>query len=445
MPSQPHALTEAVLAAARAAGADAADALVIESASLAVNRRLGRIDRLERAESVDLGLRVFLGRRHAVVATGNLSREGLARAAEQAVGIARAVPEDAFAGLAESDAISREVPDLGLDADDEPDVETLLERAAQAEDTALAGARITNSEGAEASWSASTITLAATNGFVGSYRRSSHSLSVSVVAGEGTAMERDYDYATRVRGDALPDPASIGRNAADRAARRLGAVKVKSQAVPVVYDPRVANSLVGHVLSAINGSAVARRTTFLQDRMGELVLGPGISIVEDPFLEGGRRSRPFDAEGLGPSPRRLIDKGVLTSWLLDLSTARQLGLASTGHAVRSVGSNPSPSASNVMMEAGRISRDVLLADIKEGLYVTEMIGMGLNLLTGDYSRGASGFWIENGQLAFPVSEITIAGNLKDMFQHMTPADDLEIRYGIDAPTVRIDGLTIAGR
>ncbi|WGF89957.1 TldD/PmbA family protein [Marinivivus vitaminiproducens] len=445
MSVQPYALTESVLAQARAAGADAADVLLIESASLAVNRRLGRIDRLERAESVDLGLRVFVGRRHAVVATGDLSPGGLARAAEQAVGIARAVPEDAFAGLAEPGQISRAMPDLGLDADDEPDVEALLARAALAEDTALAGDRITNSEGAEASWSASTITLAATNGFVGSYRRSSHSLAVSVVAGEGTAMERDYDYATSVRGADLTDPAAIGRSAAERAARRLGAVKVRSQAVPVVYDPRVANSLVGHVLSAINGSAVARRTTFLRDRMGEAVLGSGISIVEDPFLAGGRRSRPFDAEGIAPAPRRLIDRGVLTSWLLDLSTARQLGLASTGHAARGVGSNPSPSASNVVMEAGTIARDDLLGDIKEGFYVTEMIGMGLNLLTGDYSRGASGFWIENGRLTYPVSEITIAGNLKDMFHHMTPADDLEIRYGIDAPTVRVDGLTLAGR
>lgn len=434
-----------LLGAAKRAGADAADALLIESASLTVARRLGVIDRLERAEGTELGLRVLVGRRQAMVSTSDLGAEGLKRLAEQAVGIARAVPDDPYVGLAAPERVTAVVPDLGLDADDEPDVEALIARAAAGEDAALAHPKVTNSEGAEASWGASTLTLAATNGFLGRYRRSGHALSVVAIAQDGGGMERDYEYATRVRAADLPDPASIGREAAARAVARLNPVKVPTRAVPVVYDPRVSRGLVGHLLSAINGSAVARGTSFLKDKLGQTVTAEGITLVEDPFRRRGPRSSPFDAEGLAPEPRRLVDKGVLTTWLLDLATGRQLGMASTGHASRGVTSPPSPSATNVAMEPGSASRADLIGGIARGFYVTEMIGMGLNMLTGDYSRGASGFWIEDGALAYPVSEVTIAGNLKDMFLNMTPADDLELRYGLDAPTVRVDGLTVAGR
>ena len=444
-----------LLARAKVAGADAADALLVESSGQSATWRLGKLENVERAESCDLGLRVFVGKRQAIVSTGDLARASLDRLVERALDIARAVPEDPHAGLADPDQVAREYPNLDLDDGEEPDTEILARQAAVAEDAALAHPRITNSEGAEARWSRARTTLIASNGFTGVSARSSHSISASVIAGANGALERDYEYLTKVRLRDLPDPAEIGRKAAERAAARLNPRKSRSKAVPIVFAPRVAGSIVRHLASAISGPAVARGTTFLKDKLGQPVFASGITIVDDPLRPDGLRSRAFDAEGIRAERRRLVDGGVLTTWLLDCASARQLGLSTTGHALRDVSSTPAPGPANAYVEPGPVSRqaevllgrsrDELIGDIKDGLYVIEMLGMGVNMVTGDYSRGATGFWIENGAIGWPVSEVTIAGNLAEMFAQLTPASDLEIRYGIDAPTLRIDGMTVAGQ
>jgi PmbA protein len=286
--------------------------------------------------------------------------------------------------------------------------------------------------------------MAATNGLAETYSVSGSSFSASVLAGEGTDMERDYDYATAVYMADLPSPAEIGKNAGERAVKRLGARKMKTTQVPVIYDPRASGGLVRHLTSAINGASIARGTSFLKESMGKAVFAPGIRIIDDPLRPRGLRSKPFDGEGLATRTKPLIEDGKLVTWVLDLASARQLGLASTGNASRGTGSPPSPGVTNTYLEAGKPTPEELMADIEEGFYVTELIGMGINGITGDYSRGASGFWIEKGEITFPVSEMTIAGNLKDMFKALVPANDLEFRFGTDAPTIRIDGMTVAG-
>jgi PmbA protein len=364
---------------------------------------------------------------------------------ERAVAMAKAAPEDPHCGLADPADIARTFPDLDLLDPVEPSAEILMERARAAEETAMAVKGITNSEGAEAGWGSTRVALVASNGFAAEYARSSHSFSVAVIAGEGTAMERDYDWSSALHAADLDDPAAVGTRAAERAIRRLAPRKIETCKLPVILDPRVSGGIVRHLAGAINGTSIARGTSFLKSKMGEMVFAPGITIVDDPFRKRGLASKPVDGEGIAPMRRALIDKGRLTTWLLDLRSARQLGLKSTGHASRGTTSPPSPSATNLYMEAGTIGRDAMLRDVKRGLYVTEFIGMGVNGVTGDYSRGAAGFMIEDGALAFPVSEVTVAGNLVDMFAHVTPADDLVFRYGTDAPTLRIDGCTIAGR
>ena len=429
---------------AKKAGADAADAMLAESKGLSVTQRLGKLESVERSESADLGLRVFVGKRQAIVSTGDLSQHSLDRLIENGLAIAKSVPEDRYAGLADPDRIAEDFPALDMDDGTEHDVNELAVMAAIAEDAARSMPKITNSEGGSAGWSRTRSILAATNGFLGETRRSRHSISASVIASDGGPMERDYEFARSVRAADLPDPADIGKQAAVRAARRIGPRKVKSKAVPVVYDPRVAGSIIHHLISAISGPSVARGTTFLKDKLGLEVFAKEITIVEDPLRPDGLRSKAYDAEGLLTKERRIIDQGCLTTWLLDCTSARQLGLESTGHASRGVSSGPSPSPHNVWMEPGALSPKDLISTIVDGFYVTEMLGMGVNAITGDYSRGAAGLWIENGELAYPVSEVTIAGSLPDMFKNVTVANDLERRFGIDAPTLRIDGLTVAG-
>lgn len=441
---EPAALLEELLARARKAGADAADALLVETAALSLAERLGEPERLERSESGDLGLRVFVGRRQAIVSSTDLEPAMIEALAERAVAMARSVPEDPFCGLAGPDALAREPPAVDICDESDPAAETLIERARACEAAARAVPGVTNSEGAEASWSRSIVTLAATNGFLGSYRVSRHSVGVSVIAGAGTKMERDYEFASAVHGGDLEDPAAVGRRAGERAVRRLDPRKVATAQVPVIYDPRVANSLIGHLAGAINGAAVARRTSFLLDRMGERVMAAGLAVIDDPHRPRGLRSKPFDGEGVANRRRALVEDGILRSWVLDLRSARQLGLETTGHAARSTAAPPAPAPTNLYLEPGRDSPEALIAAVERGFYVTELIGFGVNPVTGDYSRGAAGFWIEQGVLAYPVSEVTIAGNLKEMFLHLTPANDLVFRYGTDAPTLRVDGMTVAG-
>ena len=433
-----------LVAAAKRAGADAADALLVQNASLSVSRRLGRIEQLERAEGFDLGLRVFIGKRQAIVSATDPDPKGFATLAERAVAMAKVVPEDPFGGLPDSFDPPRDPGPLDLFDPTEPSAEQLIERAAAAEDAALAVKGITNSEGADAGWGRVRIALAMSNGFAGGYARSSHSLSCTALAGTGTAMERDYEWSSVVHLADLDDPATIGRRAAEKTLARLNPVRAKTARIPVVYDPRVSASLLGHLTSAINGAAVARGTSFLRDAMGTQVLPKGMVVRDDPTRRRGLRSRPFDGEGMAGGRRALVDDGVLASWVLDWRSARQLGLASTGHASRGTGGPPGPAATNLWLEPGAVTPAALMADIAEGLYVTDLIGMGVNGVTGDYSRGAAGFMIRNGQLAEAVSEITIAGNLKQMFLAMVAADDLTFRRGSDAPTIRVDGMTLAG-
>ena len=433
-----------LLKRAKAAGAEAADALLVHAAALSHAQRLGALERLEREESQDLGLRVLIGRRQAIVSSTDIGQSALAELVERAVAMARVVPEDPHCGLAEPDQLAREVPALDGYDPEEPAPETLIERARACEDAARAVEGVTNSEGAEASWGRSSVALAASNGFRGSYAASHHSVGVAVLAGAGLAMERDYEFCTKVHGGDLDDPETIGRRAGERAVKRLGPRRPKTGKVPVVFDPRVASSLLRHFAGAINGTAIARGTSFLKDRMGQEIFAPGITVVDDPHRKRGLRSKPFDGEGLANRRWELIADGRLTTWVLDLRSARQLGLESTGHAARGTAAPPGPATTNLYLEPGTATPEALLGEIEQGFYVTEMMGMGVNAVTGDYSRGAAGFWIEQGALAYPVSEVTVAGNLKDMFRKLTPANDLVFRYGTDAPTCRVDGLTVAG-
>jgi PmbA protein len=430
---------------ARKKGADAGDAVHVISTSLSVAQRLANPEKLERSENSDIGLRVFVGKRQAIVSTSDYSKEMLSQVAERAVAMARAVPEDPYCGLAEPDELARSIPELDIYDQSEPDAATLVSWANRAEAAARGVPGVTNSEGAEAGWGRATVNVCATNGFAATYSSSHFSLSAAVLAGTGTQMERDYDYTGAVYAADLRSAEEVGRSAGERAVARVNPRKVKSGQVPIVYDPRVARSLVMHFSNAINGAAIARATSFLKDSMNEQVFSEAITIVDDPHRQRGLRSKPFDGEGVATMRRKVIDKGVLTTWFLDLRSARQLGLRSTGHASRSSGSPPTPSATNLYLEPSATSPADLMADIDQGFYVTEVIGFGVNGLTGDYSRGAAGFWIENGKIVYPVSEVTIAGNLKDMFKHMSPANDLVFRYGVDSPTIRVDGMTVAGR
>jgi len=417
----------------------------VRSAALTQSLRLGKPEKLERAESQDLGLRVFVGKRQAIVSASDLAPATRAELVERAVAMARSVPEDPHAGIADPALIARSWPGLDMADPTEPAPAWLLATATTAEEAARAVKGITNSEGAEASWSRSQVTLAASNGFVGGYVRSYFGLSVAVLAGSGTAMERDDDFTAGVYRSDLEDAALVGRRAGERTVKRLNPRKAATAKLPVVYDPRVSNGLLGHLAGAINGAAIARGTSFLKDKMGAAVLPKGVNVIDDPHRRRGLRSRPFDGEGIGGERRALVEDGVLQSWILDLRSGRQLGLASTGHAQRGTSSPPGPGATNLYLEPGARPPEALIRDIGEGFYVTDLMGFGVNGITGDYSRGASGFWIERGELAFPVSEVTVAGNLKDMLRNLTAANDLAFRYGTDAPTLVVEGMTVAGK
>ncbi len=425
---------QALLRAAREAGADVAEVGLNVGTSIGVQRRLGKVEETERAETRELGLRVFVGKCSASVSASSIDPAAFARLAAQAVAMARVVPQDPYA---EIPAAPPPMDAALLDLDDplEPGMEVLIARAAAAEDAALAVPGITNSEGASASWSRSESLHATSLGFAGLYARSYHGVSVTAIAGEGTGMQRDYDFSSAGHGADLEDPAALGRRAAEQALARLNPVRPKTGRLPVLFHPRVAGSFLGHLAGAISGAAIARKTSFLKDALGQAVFAPGVGIIDDPLRVRGRRSRPFDREGQPGQRRAFIENGVLTSWILDTRSANQLGLKTTGNA---------GGVSNFYMEPGALSPRALMADIAEGLFVTELIGMGVNGITGDYSRGAAGFMIRNGELAEPVAEFTLAGNLREMFAALTPANDLEFKRGTDAPTLRIEGMTLAG-
>ena len=441
----PASLLGALLEKAKKAGADDADAVIMHGISLSASYRLSKPENLERSEGRDLGLRVLLGRRQAMVSTTDFDDDALDTLVERAIAMARAVPEDPYCGLIEPDQLAREWPDLELADAREPEAEQLIDWARRAEEAARAVPGVTNSEGGDAGWSRSRAALATSSGFSGGYETSRFSFSVSVLAGTDTGMERDYDWSSACFEEDLDSPEDIGKRAGERAVNRLNPQKAASGAVPVVYDPRVSGGLIRHLSGAISGASVARGTSCLKDLLHQPVFQSGVQAIDDPHRKRGLRSRPFDGEGAPTTERQIIEDGALTTWILDARSARQLNLRSTGHAARGTGGPPAPSPSNLYLAPGQSSPQALIADIESGMYVTELIGMGVNGVTGDYSRGASGYWIDKGEIAWPVSELTVAGILMDMFAHLTPADDLIFRHGIDAPTLRIDGMTVAGQ
>ncbi len=437
-------LAQRLVSAARRAGADQADALAVRSVSLSVDVREGAVEESQRSEGDDLGLRVIVGHKQAVVSTNDLKGNGFDALAERAVAMARAAPEDRFSGLADPAQLAQKLPALDLIDPAMPDVGLLESRAREAEVAALAVKGVTKSGGASAAAGIGGMVLVTSHGFHGATIASRHSIAMTAIAGDGTGMERDYDFSSTLHAADLDGAELIGRRAGERAVERLNPRKVATRRVPVVFDARISGSLVGHLANAANGAAIVRKTSFLREKLGAKIFASGIHIIDDPLRPRGLRSRPFDAEGVAGRKLDLVQDGVLASWILDCATARELDLTTTGHAQRGVSSTPSPGASNLHLVPGTKSPDELIADIDDGFYVTDMIGMGVNLVTGDYSRGASGFWIEKGVRTFPVSEVTIAGHLFEIFASLTPANDLVFRYGTNAPTVRVEGMTVAG-
>ncbi|MGF6308150.1 PmbA protein [Bradyrhizobium sp. i1.8.4] len=438
-------LAQRLVDAAKRAGADAADAIAVRGVSQGVEVRDGRVEETERSEGDDVGLRVFVGQRQAVVSTNDVSGDGIAKLAERAVAMARVAPDDKYVGLADPALHAHDFPDLDLLDRKVPTTAELEQRAIEAEAAALAVKGVTKSGGASASTGIGGMVLVTSTGFHGSYLRSSHGISTTAISGDGTGMERDYNFTSAPHASDLDSPTSVGRKAGERAVARSNPRKVETCKVPVVFDPRVAGSIIGHLVGAINGASIARKTSFLKDKLGEQLFSSDIRIIDDPLRVRGLRSQTFDAEGVKVKKTALIDEGVLTTWVLDSATARELGLVTTGHAHRGVSSSPSPGTYNLHLEPGAVTPKELVSDIKQGFYVTDLIGSGVNGVTGDYSRGASGFWIENGEITYPVSEVTIAGHLLPMFKSLVAANDLEFRYGVNSPTLRIEGLTLGGR
>ncbi|MCR9255863.1 MAG: TldD/PmbA family protein [Alphaproteobacteria bacterium] len=425
-------------------GADAADAVHIAGTSLSASCRLGAPEMVERSEGHDIGLRVLVGKRQASVSTTDLAPDAIDELVERAVAMAKAAPEDPYCGLADPDQLVSDRPEIEMADPSEPSPETLAERARAVEDAARSRAGITNSDGGDAGWSRTAVTLAASNGFLGGYERTSSYISAVVIAGEGDRMQRDGDFSSAVFDGDLEDCETVGERAAQRTLDRLDPQRMPSARLPVLFEPKTARSLIGHLMGAISGPSITRGTSFLKEMMGERIFAEGIVVSEDPHRDRGFRSKPFDGEGLPTRGRNIIDDGALTTWLLDLSSSRQLGLAPTGHAGRGTSGPPSPGPTNLVLQPGPLSAGELIGEVSDGLYVTELMGMGVRLVTGDYSRSAAGFRIRDGKLAEPVADLTLAGNLKEVFASLTPANDLDMRGATFVPTVRVEGLTIGG-
>ena len=429
-------------------GATAADCVLSRSRGLSLTRRLGKDETIERYEDFDTGLRVFVGNKIASVSTNDNSEAAIRDVAKRAVDMAKIAPQDDFSLIASQETLNA-FPihnSISVDSYDEvePSIDIIRDRAKEVEDSALSVKGITNSDGADASWGEGETLLMTSNGFFGSSKKSNHSVSVVVIAEKDGKMERDYDYSSKVFGKDLRNSNHIGIEAAKKTLARIGATKPLTGKYPVIFDPRVSRSIAGHFASAINGSAIARKTSFLKDMLNKQIANPAINIIDDPFLKRGLGSRLFDAEGLGSRKYTLIKDGVLEQWLLDLSSAKQLNLKPTGNAKRGISGPPSPGTSNFMISPGDVTPDNLIKNVSEGFFVTDMIGSSVSMITGDYSRGASGFWIKNGELSIPITEATIAGNLKEMFMTLQPANDIDYSHSINSPTLLIEGMTIAG-
>lgn len=431
---------------AAAYGADGAESFAANNIGISAECRLQKAEALEYSKTAAVDLRVFCGKRQAVVSSSVLDEKSLDELADRAVRMAKCVPEDPYCGLAEPDMLACDFPDLDLYDSDVPSTGALLEKAMKAEAAGLDVKGVVNSDGASASYGSSEIIMLSTAGFSKTFRLSGSGISASLIAQDKNGgKETDYEYSSAVHASDLDSPESVGKKAAQRTVGKLGAHKIESAEMSVVFEPRHSKSLLGHFAAAINGAAVARGTSFLKDCLNERLFPEHIGIIEEPLRKRGMNSRAFDSEGLPTATRAFIENGVLTSWVLDLHSARRLGMKPTGNGVRPLGGTPHPSVSNLTLYGENISPEDLMSDIKRGVYITGLFGQGVNPVTGDYSKGASGFMIENGRLTFPVHEITIAGNLKEMFSELRAANDLEIRYAFNAPTVRSDRMSVAGK
>ncbi len=440
-------LSSQILQAAKQAGADAADAIAVDGTSISITVRAGALEQAERSEGIDIGLRVFVGKRQACVSSSDTKPQTLVQMAERAVAMAKEAPEDPHAGLADPSQLTTSIDTAALelfDPSDEPDPATLQDDAARAEAAALRNPGVSQVQSASAGYGRRRIHLAASNGFSAGYARSDRGLSCVAISGTGSGMERDYDYDSRVFQAELRDADEIGRIAAERAVERIGAKKPRTGAYPVLFDERVASALIGSLLQATNGMMIARGSSWLRNAMGEQVLPKGLSIIEDPHRARVTGSRLFDAEGLATAKRAIVDDGILKGWTLDLATGRKLGLPSTANAARGTGSPPSPNLTNIALTQGDKSRDALIREMGTGLLVTSMIGSTINPNTGDYSRGAAGFWVENGEITYPVNECTVAGNLRDMLKTIVPANDGRMHLSRVVPSLLVEGLTLAG-
>jgi len=447
MPHDLEKLTFALLDAAKKAGAGSADAIAVQGTSVSIDVHKGALEHAERSEGVDIGLRVMIGQRQANVSASDTSDDTIRTLAERAVAMAKEAPEDPYIGLADPDQLASgwDVNALELcDPTEEPAPDQLQADAIEAEEAALAVQGVSQVQAASASYSARQVHLAASNGFSGGYARTDRGTSCVAIAGEGTGMERDYDSDVRIFQNELRAPSDIGRTAAERAVKRIGARKPATGNYPVLFDERISSSLIGHLLGAVNGAAIARGSSWLKDALGQKVLANGLSVIEDPHRPRASGSRLFDAEGLPTQKRAIVEDGVLTGWTLDLANARKLGMTSTANAARGTSSGPSPSNWNISLTQGDATRADLIRDMGTGLLVTSLIGSTINPTTGDYSRGASGFWIENGEIAYPVNECTIAGNLREMLLSLTPANDARPWLSRVVPSILLERLTIAG-
>lgn len=440
-------LTQALIDAALKAGAGAADAIAVRGSSVTIDMRGGTLEQAERAEGVEIGLRVLIGGRQANVSASDTRPETISTLAERAVAMAHEAPEDPNVGLADPDQLIRDwdVSALQLcDPAGEPAPDALAQMAQEAEAAALGVSGVTQVQSASAAYSGRAVHIAASNGFSGGYKRTDTGVSCVAIADSGAGMERDYDGDSRVFAADLRDPAEIGRIAGERAVERLGARKPPTGSYPVLFDERISGTLIGHLLAAVNGASVARGSSWLRDKLGEVVLPEGLSIIEDPHRPRIGGSRPFDAEGLPTRRRAIVENGVLMGWTLDLANARKLGMQSTGNAVRGTSAPPSPGTWNIALTQGSHSRDDLIAEMGTGLLVTSMIGSTINANTGDYSRGAAGFWVENGEITYAVNECTIAGSLPEMLKAMIPGNDARTHLSRVVPSILVEGLTLAG-
>jgi len=426
-------------------GASNADVVAVNGLSTSVEALNGKLENTERSEGISVGLRVFVGKSQAIVTASRFTSDDRQELVDRVVAMARVAPEDPFAGLADKGQLASDWPDLDICDDSDPSTQELLEVALEAETTGLGVKGVSQSGGGSASARRNEIFLVTSDGFSGGYARTSYGVSTSMIAGSGTGMARDYDYASSVHLADLEKADKIGQVAGERTVKRLNPRKVASQKCPVIFDQRVANTLIGHFSSAINGSSIGRGTSFLKDDMGGKLFADDITIVDDGRMARGLSSKPFDGEGVATGKCEIIKNGQLQSWLLDCRSARQLDLQSTGNAGRGTSGGPSPSATNFYLQAGNRTPQELIGEIDNGFLVTELIGMGVNPVTGDYSRGASGFWIENGEIAYPVSEVTIASNLREMFAMLVPASDLEFHGSTNAPSCLIQEMTLAGQ